>query len=106
MLKSIKKISESELKLNWIDGHESTFTLEFLRKSCPCASCKGETVLLHQYSPMPQVELPGRNEIKNISQVGSYAIQFFWKDNHDTGIFSYEFLRSICQCKLCQQKLN
>ncbi len=33
--------------------------------------------------------------------VGRYAIQFFWSDRHDTGIFAFDFLREICPCDAC-----
>lgn len=105
MLKSIKRVADEKIVFSWQDGHVSVFENKFLRNSCPCASCKGETVLMHHYTPMPQVDLPGRNEIKNISQVGSYAIQIFWGDGHDTGIFSFDYLRNICECEICNQKI-
>ena len=106
MLQSIKKIDGNKLVLNWIDGHVSIFEIKFLRENCPCAGCKGETVLLKQYAPMPQLDLPGKFEIKNITIVGSYAIQIFWMDGHDTGIFSFEYLKSICECEICKLKKN
>jgi len=34
-------------------------------------------------------------EIKNIETVGEYAIQITWKDGHNTGIYSWEYLKDI-----------
>jgi DUF971 family protein len=28
-----------------------------------------------------------------VTRVGSYALQFFWADGHNSGIYSFEFLR-------------
>ena len=33
----------------------------------------------------------------SISLVGSYAIQIAWSDGHNTGIYTYKYLRTICQ---------
>jgi DUF971 family protein len=36
-----------------------------------------------------------------ISLVGSYAIRIDWSDGHDTGIYTFEYLRAICPCPSC-----
>ncbi len=105
-LTAIKQIADNKIVLTWHDGHISVFALNDLRNACPCASCKGEQVLLHHYAPMPQVDLPEKNNLKNISTVGAYAIQLFWGDGHDTGLYSFEYLRSLCECELCKSKIN
>jgi DUF971 family protein len=33
--------------------------------------------------------------------VGNYAVQITWGDAHDTGIYSWEYLRSLCHCETC-----
>ena len=33
--------------------------------------------------------------IKNISQVGTYAIQLYFDDDHDTGIYSWDTLYDL-----------
>jgi len=99
---SIKKINERELSISWDDGHAGKSSFEHLRDYCPCASCQGETVLLRSYTPPPQDrDIPGRYEISGIQQVGSYAVQISWKDGHSTGIYSWEHLRSLCECEVC-----
>ena len=35
------------------------------------------------------------------TQVGNYAVQINFNDGHNTGIFSYEHLRTICPCSAC-----
>ena len=34
-------------------------------------------------------------KIKNITTVGGYAIQITWKDGHNTGIYTYEYLLQL-----------
>lgn len=94
---SIQKINLSQLAIIWDNGHKSICHLEKLRDLCPCASCSGETVLLHEYKPIPQKQdTPGRYELKGITTVGSYAIQLEWGDGHNTGIYSWEYLLKQC----------
>ncbi len=33
--------------------------------------------------------------------VGRYALQFNWLDGHSGGIYSWEYLRRVCQCREC-----
>ncbi|MBI3004376.1 MAG: DUF971 domain-containing protein [Ignavibacteriales bacterium] len=100
----IKLDKLDELSVKWSDGHDSRITLRTLRDSCPCASCQGETVLLRTYEPLPSPELPGKYNLKQVQQVGHYAIQLFWADGHATGIYTWERLRSLCECPICSEK--
>jgi DUF971 family protein len=98
----IKLGKEKKLEILWDDGHESTISLGRLRDACPCATCQGETVLLRHYAPPSQPELPGKYDLVGANQVGSYALQLSWKDGHSTGIYTWERLRSLCECSICQ----
>jgi DUF971 family protein len=33
--------------------------------------------------------------VKDIQTVGGYAIQITWKDDHNTGIYTWEYLRKL-----------
>lgn len=46
---------------------------------------------------MEQPELPGKYILKGAQQVGSYALQVFWGDGHQTGIYTWEKLHSLSQ---------
>ena len=102
----IKLEKPSELHLTWDDGHQSVVHLQMLRDNCPCAGCQGETILLKTYKPEPQPELPGKYELKGAHQVGSYALQFDWGDGNNTGIYTWQLLRSLCECGDCLEKKN
>jgi len=90
-----------ELAVLWDDGHQSVISLRTLRDNCPCAGCRGETVLLHSYAPDVQPELPGKYELKGAQVVGHYALQLEWGDGHSTGIYPWEVLRGLCECSQC-----
>jgi DUF971 family protein len=92
------KINESktDLRITWDDGHTAEFPLKFLRDECPCAGCKGEVLFGKVYKPPPlTVFQEGMYELAAIKPVGQYAIQFVWKDGHDTGIYSWEYLIAL-----------
>ena len=94
--KTIKLKDKSFLEITWEDASKSTIALKYLRDECPCATCKGETVLLKTYrTPTQKMITPEMFLIKNIETVGEYAIQITWKDGHNTGIYSYEYLREL-----------
>jgi len=97
----IRQPVPGELSVEWDDGHRGRHTLKSLRDNCPCASCKEE----RERSPRPllPVLVPGKYELKAIEPVGSYALQVSWGDGHKTGIYTFEYLRYLCECDMCSQ---
>lgn len=93
----ISLTAEHELKVVWSDGHVVRFALHVLRDECPCAGCKGEPGLFGTYHapPDPGPAMPGKYEIAAIENVGNYAIAIRWKDGHDTGIYSWQYLLGL-----------
>lgn len=98
---SIKRSADGyALDVVWDDGHESHYPLEHLRRECPCAGCKGETIFGKVVMPASlPVFRPGMNELESLTPTGQYGVQARWKDGHDTGIYSWEYLRMICPCE-------
>lgn len=78
------------LEITWADGHRCSYPHEILRGFCPCATCQGHSGTIRF--------VPGGNlEIREIEQVGNYAIQLTWGDGHNAGIFSFRYLRGLCE---------
>lgn len=101
----LKQNSPAETLLQWDDGHESPISLKTLRDHCPCAGCSGETMMFRSYVPPPaQTDTPGRYEMKSAIPVGNYALKFTWGDGHDLGIYTWEHLRSLCECEVCAER--
>jgi DUF971 family protein len=95
--KSISKPSPFLIRIEWRDGLVSTIKTEILRKECPCAGCKGESIAGKVVAfPKMQMFAPGQNDIKKMTSVGNYAITISWGDGHDTGIYNWDYLRDIC----------
>ena len=38
--------------------------------------------------------------------VGNYAIQIEFTDGHSTGIYSFDYLRTICPCEACAREFR
>jgi len=94
MIEPLKIIeeSDSEITIEWSNGVETRYSAPQLRRSCPCASCvnewTGEKMLRDE-------SVPDELKFGHISIVGRYALNFHFSDGHDTGIFSFEFLRKL-----------
>jgi DUF971 family protein len=100
---------DEKLEILWKDGTHSVYSLSYLRSLCPCAVCKmvREGRDPHDISPQPAEPkkkttlniLPGNYAqpltVKSAQMVGNYAIQIDWSDDHGSGIYSFEYLRSI-----------
>jgi len=94
--KQIKIIEKDKLSITWNDDTLSSISLKYLRDECPCAGCKGETILFKTFRPPKPVSVsPEMYKIKSIDTVGDYAIQIIWKDGHNTGIYSWEYLKIL-----------
>jgi len=88
------------LTITWRDSHVSALSFNLLRKECPCATCTEER---KNVSPLKLVAGPILTQagIEKVEPVGRYALNFRFSDRHDTGIYTYEFLRGLCRCPAC-----
>lgn len=93
--KKIKRHENDALEFLWDDGAVTIIPFIALRDACPCAGCKGETIMFTHYEAPVQPELPGKYNLRTIEPVGHYALQLSWGDGHNTGIYTWEQLRSI-----------
>jgi DUF971 family protein len=93
--------------ITWADGHSSHYDFPFLRENCPCATCNDERAKKESSPAAPQLSSPllpmykPKARAQSASQVGNYAIQIGFNDGHSTGIFSYDYLRTLCPCAEC-----
>jgi len=83
----------AELGIQWEDGTEHFLPLEQLRHGCPCASCSGEVDILGNVYKGPDKPLPAAAfQLTRFAPVGGYAVQLFWADGHNSGIYSFDYL--------------
>ncbi|HTZ73460.1 MAG TPA: DUF971 domain-containing protein [Candidatus Aquilonibacter sp.] len=95
------------VEIDWADGHVSRYDFPFLRDSCPCAVCNDEREKKEREKSKGLPALPmfkERVKARGAKPIGNYAIQIDFSDNHATGIYSFEYLRSICPCADCAKE--
>lgn len=92
------KLSKSEgLTIVWADGSTSFYPIDLLRRMSPSADNRH---LREQLDENPLMVLPkdvsaGPVTAVDAQLMGAYAIKISFSDGHDTGIFSWDYLREI-----------
>lgn len=84
--------SDSELTIKWSDDSDTRYNAVQLRRSCPCATCINEWTGEKQ---LKDESIAEDLTFTHVSIVGRYALNFHFSDGHDTGIFSFAFLRKL-----------
>jgi len=83
-----------ELAISWKDGNETYLKLRDVRRLCPCAGCAGERDLFGRLAKPPQKPYTAASfEVAATTPVGGYAVQIFWKDGHNDGLYPWARLR-------------
>lgn len=81
---------KSALSVTFGDGQSFALSAEFLRVVSPSAEVQGHT-------PSERQTVPGKQDVKilKVEPVGHYAIRITFDDGHNTGIYSWPYLREI-----------
>jgi DUF971 family protein len=81
-----------QLRIDWKDGHRSLYPVRALRLACQCAAC------IDEWTGAPTLrEQDVASDVRpvRIAPVGRYGVRIAWTDGHDTGIYRFEYLRSL-----------
>jgi DUF971 family protein len=82
------------LRITWADDRVCHYASADLRRACPCAQCVNEWTGQRVLKPESISE---DLTMQDIDVVGRYALNFRWSDNHQTGIYSFRYLRELCE---------
>ena len=106
--------SGAGVDITWSDAHASHFDFAYLREQCPCAMCNDERLKKenapHTAEPAPALSSPllpifkPKISARAAHAVGNYALQIDFNDGHTTGIYSFDYLRTICPCESCAKE--
>lgn len=84
--------SDRAISIVWSDGAETAYDAPALRRACPCAGCvnewTGEKMLRDE-------TISEDLSFSHITVVGRYALNFHFSDRHETGIYSFAYLRKL-----------
>lgn len=83
---------EGRLEIDFSDGHACALSAEYLRVESPSAEVQG-------HGPNQKKIVAGRRHVKIVSvePVGHYAIRIVFDDRHDSGIYSWAYLRELSE---------
>jgi DUF971 family protein len=88
--------SDSQVSIKWSDQAETKYDAADLRRACPCAGCvhewTGEKILKPE-------NIADDLTFSSIGIVGRYALNFIFSDGHDTGIYTFNYLRQLSEKK-------
>jgi len=84
------KQAEKVLEIDFDDGGRFAIPAELLRVESPSAEVQG-------HGPSQKTIVAGRRHvgILRLEPVGNYAIRIDFDDGHDTGIFTWSYLRHL-----------
>jgi DUF971 family protein len=84
------KRAEKVLEIDYDDGASFRLPAELLRVESPSAEVKG-------HGTGQKVTVPGKRQVGLVAAepVGRYAVRIVFDDGHDTGIFSWSYLREL-----------
>ena len=95
---NLELVGDNRLRIEWSDGQRREYTFGALRRSCPCATCREKRGQQEQSRALLPVLAPQEAQplrVLGMKPVGNYAYSIAFSDGHDTGIFSFELLRSL-----------
>ncbi len=83
---------DGRLEIDFSDGHACALTAEYLRVESPSAEVQG-------HGPSQKKIVSGRRHVKiaAVEAVGHYAIRIVFDDKHDSGIYSWAYLRELSE---------
>lgn len=88
----LRQPGSHSLLIRWPDGTENTLRYAFLRRKCCCAGCIHEITGEQLLDP---ASVPDDLELPDMKLVGNYAIKFRWSDNHDQGLYTWDYLKQL-----------
>ncbi|MEM1067443.1 MAG: DUF971 domain-containing protein [Planctomycetota bacterium] len=98
---SIERDQSNGIVITWDDGAQTHWTAQRLRDECPCATCREKRKGAAEKKEAKPTLLPVLSAaearpltIEAMRPVGSYAYNIRFSDGHNSGIFTFDLLRS------------
>ena len=103
----VKRLESKGVLIRWSDGSASELSSSTLRTMCPCAVCREKRGEGSHDAPLTgspakkkslmivQNSLSEELNLTEVRPIGNYALGIRWGDGHDTGLYTYEYLREL-----------
>ncbi len=86
-----------EIAIAWSDGSESFVRHDVLRRASPSASNQGEhDVFGNRYGGGGTSDFAGVRVV-GWEWIGNYAVRFDFSDGHGTGLYTFDYLKKLCE---------
>ena len=94
------EVVNDQLLLQWSDDYEGILSLKQLRDACPCATCAGESdVFGNIYKGIQRPKTDASYQLVRLEPMGKYALRPRWGDGHDSGLYTFTYLRKLTEPK-------
>lgn len=97
MPRHIDLAKDKGLSIEWPDGTTSFYSIANLRRHSPSADARDlrERLAKNPLTVLPASRGEGPLRAVDAELVGNYAIRIRFSDGHATGLYSWEYLRSL-----------
>ena len=81
---------KNALHVTFDNGERHELAAEYLRVESPSAEVQG-------HGPSQRQTVPGKRHVKiaRLESVGHYAVRIVFDDGHDTGLYTWAYLREL-----------
>jgi DUF971 family protein len=98
---------EKGIQIRWSDGNVQLLDSHQLRGNCPCATCKEKRGDTSHATPISTTgkkpallkvlthSAAEEESLEAIWPIGNYALGIRWLDGHDSGIYTFSYLRQL-----------
>ncbi len=85
------------LIVRWTTTESSYFPVAYLRRMSPSADARAlrESLATNPLTVIPTPASSAPLEATSATLVGNYAVRILFNDGHDTGLYSWKYLREI-----------
>ncbi len=82
------------IHVEWDDKKAYAYAARALRLACPCAGCVDEW---SGKRTINEAAVPADLRIAGLTESGRYALALAFSDQHATGIYSWDYLRTLME---------
>jgi DUF971 family protein len=87
------------LTIRWDDGAAHQLSVAVLRRNSPSADARELRAEMSRnpFAVLPASSAQGPLRIETVEPIGHYALRIRFSDGHDTGIYTWRYLRGLCE---------